>query len=134
MACLNFDIYLKVDLIKIYLTSSLKFKIKDEREYGESIINGNFDVCKSTKSLIGNFMMRIFMDKLSESSNLKLNCPIKAQNYYAKNLPLPVDKYIPTYFLPFKGLWKTEFTVKAKSAVSKKFAVMFSLRIFGNTL
>lgn len=134
ISCVNATADLKVDLVKIILDTCLKIKTDGEKEYNQVLYQGNVDLCQASKGIFANFIIRLVSDQLEQYSNYRFACPQKAQFMYATNFPVNIGKYIPTYFQHLYGFWELTCLAKGKSFTSKKFARLFSVKLYGNSV
>jgi len=74
----------------------------------------------------------MLVDLIKNYSNYEFVCPQKPGFFYALNMPLDLNKYIPEYLLSFlTGIWEFTTIVKAKTATSKTFVHAFTTKIEG---
>jgi len=69
-------------------------------------------------------------NQFKNSSNYMFRCPVQPGFYYATNIPLEIEKYIPSYVLQFfKGITEVTIVVKAKTALSNMLTQAFMIRV-----
>lgn len=95
--------------------------------YDMILINTTANICQ--KGVVGNFLMKNFMENRNKYSNMNFTCPFPAGNYSYKNSPLL--QYDMPLVLP-DTKFRMSFILKALiQGGQKKFMEAYSSEIFG---
>lgn len=127
----NFSSYLLPDVLKSSTVFSLKVKTSDNsKDYDRTILSGSIDTCKVSKGVIGNFIVRLLLDKLAEHSNFRFVCPQSKGYYYVRSMPFD-PSYVPGFLTANDVNWKLNAMVKLKTAPKQQFVNSFNLKFYG---
>jgi Protein of unknown function (DUF1091) len=99
--------------------------------YDKDILKANFNTCKISKGVIGNFFVKIVTDRLIEHSNFNMSCPQREGFYHATNFPIAQIDHLPTSFIGSFRNWELILTMKAKVSSSKALVHIMTLKFYG---
>lgn len=108
---------LLIDLTKISVSFAIKFKsTPDRKDYDKLLFQGNVDICKVSRGVMANFMVKAFLSSERET-NFHFDCPMKKGFYYLYNLPTMEKSFFPGFIPKYSRIW--ELTVIAKTKLPK---------------
>ena len=68
--------YFLKNLFQFYLTLR-SMKTKDDDSYSKLLFRTTIDVCKVIKGVMSNFIVKIIMESIRQSTDFALECPFK---------------------------------------------------------
>lgn len=124
---------IKQEFQKIKMFFEVKGKTDERRrDFDRVFLKGEIDFCKAAQGIIGNFITKLLIAKLSSYSNYRFSCPQTKGFFFAENFPLPTDNDLPVFLLPFRGKFLVEAKAKAKILDQKFFVHLLSFDLYGD--
>lgn len=93
------------------------------------ILKSSADVCKISKGVVANFMVKLLIEKWKTDSNLRLECPIKKGFYTISNHKLD-EKYFPSHFLIRDFNFTIQTLLMGKTKEMKSLVEIMKLKMF----
>lgn len=129
----------KVDFRRIMIPFSVSAKENENsKTYEKLLFKGNLDLCKLSKGIFTNFIVKELTKVIMDHSNVRsIDCPFRKGFYYAVNVPIGsksgpgTEQYLPFHLISVKSEFEVLVTVKAKVSKSSPLVNIFSLKVYG---
>jgi len=79
---------LNTEMLKYVVKFESRLQNKRTLEYDQLFMRGTIDSCKVQEGVIGNFIVKLIVDRLDKYSNYKFECPQKTGFYHVTNFPI----------------------------------------------
>lgn len=120
----------KIEVLKFMISFEVNIQNKKTLEFDQPLLKGSVDSCKLQNGVLGNFIVKIMMNRLHKYSNYKFECPQKPGIYHLSNYPLLEDSdKFPLFVEPLLGQsnkGKLKTVLRGKIARTKTPVVFYS--------